>query len=50
MAERKSTQGQTTIYKNYTENERSSNRNTTKNQGDFMCSGRVTSVTLVTNR
>jgi len=27
--------------KKYTENERSSNRNTTKNQGDFMCSGRV---------
>jgi hypothetical protein len=58
MAKRKSTKGQTTIYKTYTQIQRSSNTNPTKNGGELRCFGRVSSscstsgtrrVNLVTN-
>jgi hypothetical protein len=43
MAKRKSTKGQTMIYKTYTKSKRSSNRNPTKTGGEHRCSGRVCS-------
>jgi hypothetical protein len=57
MVKRKSTKEQT-IYKTYTQNERSGNTNPTKTGGEIRCSGRVSSfcstsdtrrVNLVTN-
>jgi hypothetical protein len=44
MVERKKTKGQTTIYKTYTQNQRPSNTNPTKNQGELGCFGRVGTV------
>jgi len=58
MANRTGTKGQTTIYKIYTENYKSSNTNPTKTGDELMCSGTVSSscstrgtrhVTLVIN-
>jgi hypothetical protein len=43
MVKRKKTKGQTTIYKTYTQNKRSSNTNPTKTGGELRCSGMINS-------
>jgi hypothetical protein len=49
MAKRKRTRGQTTIYKTYTWNEKSSNTNPLKTGGELRCSRKVTN-SCSTNR